>query len=464
MTNRSGDWKDLLSIYHRALKGNKIWVGFLTALYVFFILVLGAVVYAQFAHWGLLGAEVSGVSDDLVRLGEIGAQVPEESARGSIVFHVVRGEGLAKLPVLARLLNPLYRANLGHFIVSVLVYIALFWALSGSGGVISRLTALEYARDDFPTLADARQVVKSKRLDYFLSFMWPSLFVVVPIVFMLLIGLFCSIPIVGRIALVPFYVVAGLLGAVAWMFAIGWALSFGLMMPAVSVGGKDAFDGWSTSYAYVLWQFGRYLCYTLLVGVIGVISAVAAFWLVELLIYFLVSGINLGFVAGTPWLAYEFGGPIMAPEGGLAGVVGFILMVLTLGLRVLPLAYIVSYFFTGETVIFFLLRKHVDNIDIEEIYEEMEEEEPITEEEAAGAPEPEKAPPAEETEAAAEEAEAEETIAAAEAAPEEEEKAPEPTPEEPAEEAPEEEPAQEEPAEEPEPEEPEEEAQKDEEQ
>jgi hypothetical protein len=441
MTNRSGDWKDLLSIYHRALKGNKVWVGFLTALYVFFILVLGAVLYAQFADWGLLGPDVNAASDSLVRLGKIGERVASDPDKGSLIFHVIRGEGLQQVPVLARLLNPLYRANLGHFIVSVLVYIALFWAVSGAGGVISRLTALEYARDDFPTLADARQVVRSKRLDYFLSFLWPALFVLVPIIFMLLIGLFGSIPVLGRIALVPLYVVAGLLGVVAWMFAIGWGLSFGLMMPAVSVGGKDAFDGWSTSYAYVLWQFGRFVCYTLIVGVIGVASVAAAFWLVELLIYFMVQGINLGFLARTPWLQYEFGGQIVGPAGGLAGIVGFILMVLTLALRILPLAYLVSYFFTGETIVFFLLRKHVDNIDIEEIYEEMEEEEPVLEEEPGPEVEPAVESAAEQAEPeAVEETEADEAVAtAAEEALEEEQ-----APEEPA--------AEEEPAEEPEPE------------
>ncbi|MFO7959133.1 MAG: hypothetical protein R6X33_18765 [Candidatus Brocadiia bacterium] len=460
MTNRSGDWKDLLSIYHRALKGNKVWVGFLTALYVFFILVLGAVLYAQFADWGWLGPGVNAASDSLVRLGEIGERVGSDTDKGSLIFHVIRGEGLQQIPILARLLNPLYRANLGHFIVSVLVYIALFWAVSGSGGVISRLTALEYARDDFPTLADARQVVRSKRLDYFLSFLWPALFVLVPIIFMLLIGLFGSIPVLGRIALVPLYVVAGLLGVVAWMFAIGWGLSFGLMMPAVSVGGKDAFDGWSTSYAYVLWQFGRFVCYTLIFGVIGVVSVAAAFWLVELLIYFMVQGIKLGFLARTPWLQYEFGGQIVGPAGGLASVVGFILMVLTLALRILPLAYLVSYFFTGETIVFFLLRKHVDNIDIEEIYEEMEEEESVLEEEPEPEVEPAVEPAAEQAEPeepeAAEEAEADEAVAAAaEEALEEEEAHEEP--------AAEEEPAEKEPVEEAEPEE-QEEAEEDEEQ
>ncbi len=399
MTNRSGDWKDLLSVYHRALKGNKIWVGFLTSLAVLLILIVGVVVYGWFAEWGLMGRHANA---ELVRLGDVAGEVVGDPPRGSIVFHIVRGEGLQTLPVLVQLLNPLWGPSIGHFLVSVLVWLALFWVLSGPGGVISRLSALEYARDDFPTLGEAQQLVRGRRLDYFLSFLWPALVVAVPVLIMLLIGLFCSIPVVGRIALVPLYPVAALLGGVAWLFAIGWVLSFGMMMPAVSVGGKDAFDGWSTSYAYVLWQFGRYACYTLLAGLIGLVSAVAAFWLVEVLIYFVVNGINLGFIGVRPWLEYEFGGAIIGPGAGLAGVVGFIIMLLTLGLRVLPLAYIVSYFFTGETLIFFLLRKHVDNIEIDEIYEETEEEEPILEEVAEPVAEGEEA--AEEAETEAEEA------------------------------------------------------------
>ncbi len=436
MTNRRGDWRDVLSAYHLALKGNKVWVGFLALLYVVFILTLATGLYSLFADWGLMKAPDAGV----VELGRIGS-----SQARSFLSLIATGECRTAVVRLLPLLNPFHNADLGHLFVSSLTFVALFWALSGSGGVIARLTALEYARDDFPTLGEARNLVRSKRLDYFLAFLWPFLFIVVPSLCNALIGLFCSIPYVGRILLVPLYVVAGLLGAVAWLFAIGWGLSFGLMMPAVSVGGKDAFDGWSTSYAYVLWQFGRFVCYVVVAGVLGVLAVGAAGLAIEALIYLIHQTIETGFVSGTPWLHYEFGGGIgavMWSEGGLAAVVSSIIALFTIALRAIPASYAVAYFFTANTVIFFLLRKHVDNIEIEEIYEPEEAEEEFPPEApeqppVPGAePEPEAAPEEEEPEAPeaeAEEEEAEEEAEAPEAEAEEEE-AEEEAPEEPAEE------------------------------
>ncbi|MFO8007925.1 MAG: hypothetical protein R6V05_09325 [Candidatus Brocadiia bacterium] len=301
----------------------------------------------------------------------------------------------------------------------------MFWAISGKGGIIARLTALEYARDDFPVLADAKHMVCSRRKDYFLAFLFPFLFVIGPAVCNLAIGLLSSIPGIGRILLVVLYPVGGLLGFISWLFAIGWLLSFGLMMPAISVDGKDSFDGWSTSYAYVLWQFGRYVCYMIVAGVIGIIAAVVAYWVVEGLIYVIYQSIDMGFLRSVPWLLYDAGGPVGGTgweQGGLAAVTSGIIAVLTLALRGIPVAYVISYFFTANTIVFFLLRKHVDNIDIEELYEEEVEEE-ISPAEVPMPEQPEQEPVAPEPEAP--EPEAPEAEEAAEPEPEEPEDAPE---------------------------------------
>ncbi len=448
MSERKGDWRDLLSAYHLALKGNKIWSGFLTLLYLLLAMVAASILYSMFVDWKLI--EAIPRTQGLVGLGRVGES-------GSLVWLIAEGRGLEIIPRFLPLLNPVYGASWGHMVISVLFYLMFFWAVTGNGGVISRLTALEYARQDFPTLGDARAMVRSKRKAYFLTPLWPFLFVVVPLIGCALIGLFCSIPYVGRVLMVPLYALVLVLGVVALLFAGGWVLGFGMMMPALSVGGKDAFDAWSTPYAYVLWQFGRYVLYTLLLGAIGVLAAFAAHWVVELFIWLIYQGTELGFISSIPWMDYEgidlgwvsIAGLVRLPynaagyvsavtdQGALARVVSTILAIITLLVKALPVAYVISYFFTGNTVMFFLLRKHVDNIDIEEIYEEAEEEEGFPLEEEVG------------EELAEEEPVTEEVPVEAEAPAEE------PAEEAPAEEA--EEP-EEQPAEEEEPEETEEEA------
>jgi len=370
MMNRKEDWRDILSAYNLALKANKLVVGFWCLLVALIVAVACTYVYGKATAWGLVANPASSV----VGLGDVSGHEGT-----SLLVMLVLGKFVTAIQAFLPLLNPMYTggggASLGHFVLSVLTYIALFWAISGPGGIIARLTALEYAKEDFPTLGDARAMVRSRRMDYFLTLVWPFMFVAVPCLLNALIGLFCSIPYVGRIAQIPLYPVAVLFGVVTWMFAIGWLLSFGLMMPAISVGGKDAFDGWSTSYAYVLWQFGRYVCYTVVAAVIGLISAIAAYWLVEFLIHLVVQSINIGVVADAPWVHFKMGGALVTlkpADGALAAGVSRIIALFVTAMRLLPAAYVVSYFFTANTLIFFLLRKSVDNIDVQEIYEEQE--------------------------------------------------------------------------------------------
>jgi hypothetical protein len=126
----------------------------------------------------------------------------------------------------------------------------------------------------------------------------------------------------------------------------------------------------------VLWGFGRFFVYTLLAGVIGALAAFAAWCIVELLLYLLYESVQLGFVSSCPWIDYRgFGRAIFATErAGLATGVSYLLVILLTAVRAITVAYVFSLFFTANTVIFFLLRKHVENVDVDEIYSEEEEE------------------------------------------------------------------------------------------
>jgi len=428
MGKRREDWTDLLSSYALALKPSKIYAGYLATLFTVFIMLLACLLYSLLDQWGLLAAP----SAEVIGLGRI-----FDLESDSLLFAFLNGTGLSALRDFLVILNPLYDGSIAHFVLSLLTYLALFWVWSGAGGVISRLTALEYARDELPTLADGRQMVRSKRMAYFLAPTWPLLFFAGMALLNLLGGLVASIPYVGRILLiVPGLPLLLITSGLMVLIAFFGVLSFGMMAPAISVGGKDALDGWSTSYTYVLWGSGRYICYTLTAAVVGVVSTIIVWLLTESLIWILVQSVNLGFVAGTPWVQFSFGGVLAdSGTGGFNGAMSTIVAILLLAVRALPVAYAIAYFFAANTVVFFLLRKHVDNIDVEEVYTEEEPEE-VPEEQPA------------EVAAAEEEAPAEEEKAPAEAPGAEEEKAPAEE-EAPAEPAPEEEkPKAEEPAEE----------------
>src|SRR5204863_5320763 len=67
----------------------------------------------------------------------------------------------------------------------------------------------------------------------------------------------------------------------------------------------------------------------------------------------------------------------LGDKGGLSGDHYFAAFVLTLWLAItlgLALGYVVSYFISQQTMIYYILRKKVDGIEMNEVFEESEEE------------------------------------------------------------------------------------------
>jgi hypothetical protein len=396
MSKRRGDWRDLLTTYAVALKPNKICVGYVAVVMSLVVLVVATFVYALLVQGGVIKPAGLWVGTPVTRGVDVFSALGNDWARGG---------PLGLIAAFVPLLDPFFGASRGHFVISVLTYVLLFWVWSGAGGMISRLTALEYARDDLPTLADARQMVRSKRTAYWLAPVWPLVFFVALVFLNFLGGIVASIPYAGPILLIcPGYPLLFITTALIVMLIFFGVLSFGLMMPAVSVGGKDALDGWSTSYTYVLWGSARYIGYTALAGAIGLVSYLVFSRLTLLFLSSLTGSVNLGYLYSTGWSAF-YGNMWVGTTGGYYGAVQYIMGVLLGAVTFLPVAYAVSFFFSAFTIIFFLLRKHVDNIEIEELYEESEEEEEQFQPEEPSAPEAPASPEgAASPEAAAEEA------------------------------------------------------------
>jgi len=418
MRKRTGDWRDLLSAYSLALETNKVFVGFCAAVLMAFVMFLASWAYAWCAGHGLLEA-----SAPLKELGTLGGERP-------LVWELLAGEGLVALRDFLPLLNPFY-GNLCHFVLSIFTYAALFCVWAYAGGIISRLAVLEYAKDDLPTLGEARQTAESRCASYLFALWWPLIIVAVCILMNTLGGLIASIPVVGRLLLVfpgyPLLLIST--GAIVFVVIVS-ALALTMVVPAVSAGGRGGLENWLTACSYVIYGLRRFVCYALLAGAIGLIAVVALWAVVEMLIFLVYKTVGFGFVHGSAWMREDIvaGRSVLVPvAGGWNGFFSYVMWVLLMVLRAIPAGYAVAYFFTAGTVIFFLMRKAVDNVEIEEIYEEEEEEvqaedlgavpvEEMPEGEPAEEPEPEKPEeqePAEEPEPQ-EEAEGEEEAEEAE--------------------------------------------------
>ena len=391
MRERTGDWRDVLSAYTMALDAKKLYMGFVATIGTVLV-----IVFAAMLHGALVGSTAVAAMGDL-------------SASDHIFQDFLHGNVLSVLKTFLPVLNP-FHAGIGHFITSVIFYVLLLAVWSFMGAVITRITALEYGRDELPTLTDGMSMAKSKYAAYFFAPLSPLIGVAIFALLNALGGLIGSIPYVGPIlmivGIVPWFISTVIILFIA---ALG-VISFGFMYPAISIGGKDAFEGWSSAYSYVLWGFNKFIGYSVIACLIGLVSTAAAWFLCEFFIYVLLQTIDFGYVAGQSWVVYSaFTGPyytteLFTPSGfSLLNVSRVCMLVALLCVRAVPAAYLISYFFTANTVVCFLLRKHVDRIDIDEVYEEQEEEEEFGE-----AVEEPVAPPAEAEEAEEVEEEAEE--------------------------------------------------------
>lgn len=454
---RKGDWRDVLSSYTYAVDGKKLYLGF-TGIFlnVLLFIILVSIYRTQLA----VRVDAQGeFATDYLGPWFQGILAPSEGLSLAGLFSIDGKAGI--LASIVHLYNP-FGGGLGHFAFSLLAWLGALWIDSGRGGAIARLTALEYARDELPTIGDGTGMVKARRLEFFLTPVTPLVGIVFMWLCLLLGGLIASIPYVGPILMIPGYLLCILAAMVMTFLIVIGLLCCGLMMPAMAVTGKGAFDSWTSAYTYVLWAFGRFIGYCVTSAAVGIVSFAAALGVTMLLLGTMHASINMGTPGERDWLGFENGDgwalrmpapepvvrspetpsgtgaadePAVASntigsaeskadgEGGsraFAATIRPIVYLFYLLVLIIPFGYAYAYYFASHTIMYLLLRKHVDNVDLDEVCDVSAEPVAAAAEDAAGSAETEPA-----TDAATEETADEDVIGPAEAALEEEPEEPE---------------------------------------
>jgi len=257
---------------------------------------------------------------------------------------------------------------------------ALFiWALAG--GAICRIAAMQFARDEKITARDALAFAWKRLLGGFM------LAPVIPIAFIVLIsallifgGVFLRIPVLGDLLGAPLFVFALLGGFLIAILIIGLLVGGGLFWPAVAVEGSDAFDAFSRSLAYPFSRPWKAIVYFIIVGLYAVIC-----WLLVSLIVNWAVLLTRGIVSwGTSpfgWWRGDSGAtkleriwPLGGPSGlhqwpdwsqlgffeDISGLVIGVYVLIAIGLT---WAFLFSFCFSADTIIYFLLRRDVDGND-----------------------------------------------------------------------------------------------------
>jgi len=256
------------------------------------------------------------------------------------------------------------------------------WAFIG--GAVTRMAAVRIAREENLPL---------KRALAFSCRKWPSIvssplipfgvLVLVAVGVGLVTGLALMIPYVGEVVVSLLFGLTFMMGLVMALIFVGGAFSVGLQWPTIAAEGSDAFDAISRSVAYISSRPWRYLFYTVFGAVYGCLTFIFVKFVAFLTLRLTHEAVStftwndkLSRIWAVPTMADPWpvaGGEPWASTDVFATVVISIFVWIVLGFMV---SYLISFFFSSQTVIYFLLRKIVDATDMEEVYvEESEEEE-----------------------------------------------------------------------------------------
>jgi hypothetical protein len=310
-----------------------------------------------------------------------------------------------------------------YFIVYFLFCLAV-WGIAG--GAICRLIALHATRDEKIPWKEAFSFATKKFASFFTAPLMPILFILGCCVPLLLIGLVGAIPFLGELVVGIGFVLVLLISFALAMLIIGGIGGLGMLYPTIAVEGSDTFDAFSRSYSYVYGRPWRTIFYTLVAAVYGTLCFVFV-KLAASLIFYSASAItgktmNLADAAyAAPlgklqaiWFHPSFSGPFFGhfyqfPLGLSEKIAGFFIAIWVFLLVGAVVSFAITFFFSGYTMIYLLLRRAVDSTELDEVYvEEFETRMPETlpaQEDAVGetqppqpqAPESTPTPPAEPT-------------------------------------------------------------------
>ncbi len=262
------------------------------------------------------------------------------------------------------------------------VFIVIMLAVvSVAGGSICRMSAMQFAQGEKPGLTEALRFGAGRFWSFFIAPLIPVGVIVVCGALIMLLGLITNIPWAGELILglsMPLLLFAG---SVIAFFAIGVLVAFNLMYPAVAYDGCDCFDVIGRSFSYVFNKPWRMGFYTVIAAIYGAICYIFARVFVFLLLWFTYLFLSTAIFADATggnddkltliWAQPTFGHLVdtVPLQGNLSEKCSAVLVRLSLWVVIgLLVSFIISFYFTANTIIYALMRNRVDGTALEEAY------------------------------------------------------------------------------------------------
>jgi hypothetical protein len=295
-----------------------------------------------------------------------------------------------------------------YLLLGLLLTVAI-WGLFG--GAITRIAAVQFARNEKIGVTEALKFAASKFVHFATAPLIPFAVMAVIAIIMFLGGLLLLIPWLGDLLAGLLWVLpllAALMMAIALLGYVGWPL----MYATISVEGSDNFTALSNSYVYVFSRPLHYIWYMTVAVVFGAVVTFFVVFFTSMTVYLAQWGVGLSSAANyrdpdpvralfiyapssyewdrllvvppdrraeivTPQQFEEYRGNIRKEMAFVpvmsAGIMGFWLHLIFLFM----IAFAYSFFWSANTIIYFLLRKKVDDTEMDEVYMDEEDDMPL---------------------------------------------------------------------------------------
>jgi hypothetical protein len=260
---------------------------------------------------------------------------------------------------------------------------AVVWAFFG--GAITRIAAIQFAREEKISIKESLQFASSKLLSFGGAPVIPLLFIAFFWLLCALGGVVACIPAIGDVFAGVLWILPMIAAFVMALIVVGWAVGWPLMFATISVEGSDSFDALSRSYAYAFQRPWNYLFYGLLAGIFGSLCSFFVLLFTDLIIHLSQWAVGWGGGSGLQhtldqlfYYAPAASGwrPVSSGDApsGMSGIAAVVCAAWLYLLFMMIVGFVYSYFWSASTVIYYLLRRDVDNTEMQEVYIEGEEE------------------------------------------------------------------------------------------
>ena len=282
-----------------------------------------------------------------------------------------------------------------HFVYCIIFFVIKLAVISIAGGAICRIAALQFARVEKPGLTEALRFSTKRFPSFFAAPLAPIAIIIFIGLFIFLLGLMGNIPWAGELIISIFVFLALIAGSLITVILIGAFAGFNLMFPTVAYDGSDCFDAISRSFSYVYAKPWHMVFYTATAVVYGAVCytfvRLFAFLLLWVTHLFLQLGVwvenskevnKLTAIWPNPEFMNLLGSSALSTTNWAESLAAFLVHLFLLAVVGLVVSFIISFYFSANTIIYSLIRNKVDNTALDDIYtyfDEAEIELPTTE-------------------------------------------------------------------------------------